>query len=111
VKRAIAILFSLALIASPGAQTFAARAADKPAACPNCSCGNPDCCAAQPTSQQVPAAPQSSPTHNEGLALPALRCLVLYQLASDSSALFPTSGFFPGAADVPLYQRDCRFLI
>jgi hypothetical protein len=113
VRRAFVILVSLLLMATQRALPLSAPAAAKPAACANCHCGRPDCCVERPASpsQPGPAAPQSSQTQNDWLALPAIRPHVLYVLAPDRSAILSVSPSLPGVRAVPLYRWNCSFLI
>lgn len=83
-----------------------------PAAAP---ASTPACCTATPTGQRAPATPASTPVRglNERLLAPALFVLPAIEPRADVSENFVLSfrtAVCPSAA-VPIFQRDCSYLI
>jgi hypothetical protein len=113
----IALLLGLVLAARPvAALSPLAATAQTPAAnscCADCEhCQTPECCA-KPDAPSVPVAPVSipSPSQNElqALAMPAISILTLpSSLAHEHSSRFSLPASMTA---VPLFQRDCCYLI
>ena len=112
-KKVCAILFSLALLLAGLPLSVTTACADNtPKAC--CSCGgHSDCCAANtsaPTSE-IPAAPAPSSVQNDFNAITwIVAAWLTTPVATDRPNCFVTSTS-PVASVVPLFTRDCAFLI
>ena len=105
------ILFSLALVLSH----LTAFASPVRQLCKNatpCGCGNASCCVQASDASPVPVvpAPALDNAHTQLLAaLQAVTSLVLAQL--ETSAPPPFFPILPAPADVPLFIRNCSYLI
>jgi hypothetical protein len=116
VKSLLAILFSLALV---WAQSVPARCVQPAStgmartACKCCHCGGADCCMKKsaPVRQSPPAAPAPAASQQVQLLLltPATVAFVLPSAAS--SPISSPAASPERAADLPLYQQNCTFLI
>jgi hypothetical protein len=109
VKQAFAILFALALVMS---QPLAAGVlCAGPASC--CSCGGKmKCCLAESgnTSQETPAAPASTPAQkNFQAALWLVVHMTTPAIGKNSRVAATISS--PAAYAVPLFTRDCAYLL
>jgi hypothetical protein len=117
VKSIFAILFSLLLVATQTA--FVSRGVDissqkntAHACCRNLECHKP-CCIAKnaPASTQVPVAPAPSSSQNDSqLLVMVIQALLQPPVAAPASFVSPRS-FIPASVAVPLYERNCSYLI
>jgi len=113
VNRVAAILFGLLLVWAQN--VFPARAAGpaqvKHCAC--CGCQTTDCCAKAPAPTSPPVAPaQNAPQVSSQLLLAVPAQLALTASATGANEFVPSrlSTSF-GTTAVPLYRRNCSFLI
>jgi hypothetical protein len=112
-KRALAILFSLALVWAQAASLLAGDVAASAKKCPACSCQQAGCCSPQsaPTPQPTPAAPAPAAAKNLSPAL-TLLATAMATWPNDEAKVFPTlSPLSSKGTRVPLYTRNCSFLI
>jgi hypothetical protein len=117
VKSIFAILFSLLLVATQTA--FVSRGVEvssQKIASHNCcgnSCCHKPCCVAKdaPAPAQVPAAPAPSGSQNDSqLLVIVIQALLQPPVAAPASFVSPRS-FVPASVAVPLYERNCTYLI
>jgi len=112
VKQLAVIAFSLLLIV---AQTFAVQApvsSGEAAAKPCCCCEGCYCCVGESSAPSVPLVPSTPPVaaHNQFVLPPvAVVILTLAAPADDFSPASASAEF--RAAALPLFQRNCAFLI
>ncbi len=111
-KQAFAILFILALALGQPLATSAATCAGFPAPCCNCG-GKMKCCVAQSsnTSQENPAAPASTVTQKN---LQAALWPVVHTptpVASNGDRVAATDSSSASVRTVPLFARDCAYLL
>src|SRR5947209_1498315 len=75
----------------------------------------PPCCTTAPAAPRAPLAPASGPGRgvNERLVLPALVAMLAFVPRPAVSEPFasPSSHFFLSSSAVPIFQRDCTYLI
>jgi hypothetical protein len=112
VKAAIASLLALALLALPVLPSGAASnpCGTKPAGCcANCaSC----CAAANPVQSEVPAPPPApSLTQQQVQWLVSAVVTLVMPPASDTAVPESPLSVFPQACAVPLFSRDCAWLV
>jgi len=111
VKAAFAILFSLLLVMTQSLSVVGGTMV-KPASCAHCTCAN-DCCLSKssPTPQPSPAAPASSNNTAQSLWLIAFTAQsFILPLAPEGE--FSSDYFLASLSKtVPLYQRNCAYLI
>jgi hypothetical protein len=113
VKTLFAILFSVLLLWTQSVVTMGATAARQPDCCKHGPCAATECCTQNtpsPTSQ--PVAPSSRTAQNESQLAVAVPGQLISQpvvlSAAISISLHSTSST---RASVPLFQRNCSFLI
>lgn len=110
-KALVTILFSLALVlshlpafASPVKQLCQSETA--------CGCGDSTCCVKSADSAPAPVAPAPTPDNSRTQLLAAFQTVAHFVLvqpeAVELSAFLPAS---PASAAVPLYVRNCSYLI
>lgn len=108
-KQALAILFALALAFS---QPLASAACAPAAHC--CGCGGKmKCCVRQAAApdREAPAAPAPSAGEKDFQTLLPVPIRVIAPLASRTATCSPASHLAPLARSLPLFARDCAFLI
>jgi hypothetical protein len=111
-KIAVAMLLSLLLAGTPFALPARAAACGEAAACKSCCAGKADCCAAPaPQAPASPAVPASAPTQNEWQAVAVVLHLLTALDTFAPQSLTSVSFAPPGATAVPIYQRDCQYLV
>lgn len=111
VKALVTILFSLALVlshlpafASPAKQLCQSETA--------CGCGNSCCCVKSPESAPAPVAPAPTPDNSRTQLLAAFQAVAHFVLVQSEAAAPPAFLSAPPApAAVPLYMRNCSYLI
>jgi hypothetical protein len=115
-KLLLAILFSVTLVwaqCGPAVWAQAAPAAAGGSGCACCHCGSADCCMGKTTQRPQPIsaapAPRGSQSSHLLLVAPAALAFVLPQ--APGSTFSPEAAAPPRAAALPLYQKNCTFLI
>ena len=111
VKAVVTILLSLVLLL---AQALGASAVDRPASCvaADCCSGDKWCCAPASDAPQPPGAPLPTSGNYRVSLIAALPVLIASQLpVPKQSSLTPIVTIPPPAAAVPLYVRNCSYLI
>jgi hypothetical protein len=112
-KSALSLLLGLALVVQGGVAVSvqAAAPAKSSCCCSGRSCATRACCA-KPRQPSAPFAPASAPTsQNEWQALAASGVLLLAVPSPSADQLSaPVSSFLVVAA-VPIFQRDCAYLL
>jgi len=112
-KATFAILFSLLLAIAPKALPVKAEAqANTATCCRRCGCEAP-CCIANPSpsSSPAPAAPAPNVSVKQiQLAIAVVGKSLGTPASSSSQIFFQVSSFLDSSA-VPLYKRNCTFLI
>ena len=114
-KTIVALLFSLALMGSPFVfQGHSAQTESKAKSCSCCACKKVSCCVASaPTAPQEPVPVQTA----RAVSSPELQVIAAaVELVVDSSTdkNFRSESNFPPAPSsvaVPVYQRNCIYLI
>ena len=111
VKAIVTILFSLALVlshlpafASPVKQLCQSEVA--------CGCGDSACCMKSADSTPAPVAPAPTPDNSRTQLLAAFQAVAHFVLVQPEVA--PSHAFLvvpPAPAGVPLYVRNCSYLI
>jgi len=113
VKKVTVILFSLLLLWMQFDFTVCAGQSKSKVACPRCDCAKMRCCAGRsaPRPMSVPVAPQRTAPESHSLLLLAawhqFTPVPVSQFSKVSSSQFSLFA----SADIPLYQRNCSFLI
>lgn len=111
-KQLTAIAFSLLLIV---AQTFAVAAPVSGAvavAKPSCCCEDCRCCVGESSAPSVPLVPSTAPVAAQNQFVFPPVAVVILTLAAQGDEFFPPSARAEfRAAALPLFQRDCVFLI
>lgn len=111
VKALVTILFSLALVLSH----WPASAASMRQLCQGaepCGCGDSTCCMQNPGSETAPASPAPANESSRASILAAVQALGQWFLAPRSPVtLTPHLPVLPVSPAVPLFQRDCSYLI
>ena len=111
-KKVIAILFALALIS--GQPLSKAVASCGGASTPCCDCGgHQKCCVARSndSSRETPAAPAPSSALKDVQLLQSLATGALFSFATPDHRVASHFIATPPASAVPLFTRDCAFLI
>ncbi len=111
VKALATILFSLALVLSH-LPAFASPAKQLCESATACGCGDSTCCMKSPDSAPAPVVPAPAPDNSRTQMLAAFQAVAHFVLvrleAVPSPAFFPAP---PAPAAVPLYVRNCSYLI
>ena len=115
-KRAFAILFSLLLLATQTAFTApgACQSAQKVGAhncCTSTSHCQQHCCVTKSGAPGAPSVPATPPVSQIDLQILPASQLALDQSAADFSAPVGDASSFLTVTTVPLYQRNCSFLV
>jgi hypothetical protein len=111
VKAIVTILFSLALVLSH-LPAFASPAKQLCESATACACGDSTCCMKSPDSAPAPLAPAPAPDNSRTQLLAAFQTVAHFVLIQPESVATPH--FLPAphaAAAVPLYVRNCSYLI
>lgn len=111
VKALVTILFSLALVLSH----LPAPASPVKQLCQSattCGCGDSSCCVKSPDSAPAPVAPAPTPDNPRTQLLAAFQAVAHFVLVQPESVAPPAFVPAPPApAAVPLYVRNCCYLI
>ena len=110
-KALVTILFSLALVLSHW-PAFASPVKQLCQSVVSCECGNSCCCMKAADSAPAPVAPASAPDNSRTQLLAAFQAVAQFVLVQ--SVTVPPSAFLPAppaSAAVPLYVRNCSYLI
>jgi len=116
VRRAFAILFSVVLVLTQSQFLAGASAPAAQRACAGCACGKAacprDCCLdrSAPVSQPLPVVPSRTAAQDHSFSLLPTALLVTVSVCPISEVATP----FPSPARakaLPLYQRNCAWLI
>lgn len=110
-KALVTILFSLALVLSH----LPTSASPAKQLCPNqtaCGCGDSSCCMKPADSAPAPVAPAPTPDNSRTQLLAAFQAVAHFVFVQPAAT---TPGAFlpapPAPAAVPLYVRNCSYLI
>src|SRR5215831_18299212 len=114
VRRAAALLLAVVfgLAGSPGALLVSGPRASSCACCKaeDTSCAQ-SCCAPRHSENQQPTPTQSPPRTGTEWSLPVSTTTTLYALPGSASHRFSFLSDFPQVRAVPIFQRDCSYLI
>ena len=116
-KRLLAILFIVALVWAQGAPGVCVAGASAGgagrSACVCCHCGKANCCMNKAARQPLPlpAAPAPSGAQPGHLLLLAPAALAFVLPQSAGTVLSLSASGLQQPASIPLYQRNCTFLI
>ena len=110
-KAIVTILFSLALVLSH-LPAFASPIKQLCQSATACGCGNTDCCMKSADSTPSPVAPAPTPDSSRTQLLAAFQAVAHFVLVQPEVAA-PTHFLAvpPAPAAVPLYVRNCSYLI
>ena len=110
-KAIVTILFSLALVLSH-LPAFASPAKQLCQSATACGCGDSSCCVKSPDSAPAPVAPTPAPDNSRTQLLAAFQAVAHFVLVQPEviapTAFLPAP---PAPAAVPLYVRNCSYLI
>ena len=111
VKAAVTIMLSLVLLL---AQALGASTVDRPANCvaANCCCADKSCCTPTSDAPQSPGAPLPAGGNVRVSLVAALPTVIAWLLPTPQPSVFNSVvALPPPAAAVPLYVRNCSYLI
>src|SRR5690349_3457911 len=113
VKKVTVILFSLLLLWTQLDFSVCAGQSKSKVACPRCDCARMRCCAGRsaPRPMSVPIAPQRTAPENNSLLLPVLLHTFTPLSVSQFSSVLSSPFSLFASADIPLYRRNCSFLL
>ncbi len=112
-KTVFAVFAGAVLLASQTVFAWGQQEFSKPQVCCCCACKMINCCVAQPTSpvQPIPAAPARTVSQHHYQIVSTIAALLLQspEKSPEKISLPPLASLDPAA--VPLYQRNCSYLI
>jgi len=112
-RAVLAILFGVLLLSTQFAQTGSAGVSKAGSSCPNCTCGKKACCVTRsaPAPQPQPAAPAGGVTAKASPWAPPATSCVAMAAATPVLQTRPASPAPLASGPVPLYKRNCAYLI